>query len=75
MTNISAMNLETVSEEIKTTYEWFATEAPGVQVQETGQLAQLWALHDYFIREQAIDMTDEQIVYNFGYTTLREVGR
>lgn len=69
------MNIDNIESEIQSHYRFFADQAPGVPVQEVGTLSQLWSLADYMYREQAIDMTDKQIVYNFGYTTLREVGR
>lgn len=69
------MNLAEVQSEIKAIYTWFHSENPSVKPQEAGTLSQLWSLADYMYREQAIDMTDAEIVYNFGNTTLREVGR
>ncbi len=46
------MRLEEVEKEIKAVYEWFAREAPGVQVQEHGRLADLWREFDSQVYEE-----------------------
>lgn len=48
------MDLDAVEREIYDQYQWFAREAPGVRVQESGHLADLWAVADaYYALEQS----------------------
>lgn len=46
------LTLEEVEQAIYAHYQFFAREAPGVVVQETGHLANLWSVFDDMIREE-----------------------
>ena len=48
------MTLEEVETAIYETYKWFSITAPGVVVQEQGNLARLWAAFDDMI-QYAVD--------------------
>lgn len=45
-------NLDSVHEDIKTIYEWWAIQAPDVHPQEDGTLAALWAIADRLHEEE-----------------------
>ena len=48
------MDIESVEREIAATYVFFAENAPGIRVQETGHLADLWAVADaYYALEES----------------------
>ena len=40
-------------QELYNIYQWYAREAPGVQVQEVGHVADLWAIVDSLSAENA----------------------
>ena len=46
------LSLDDVHGRLKEIYTWFAREAPGVQVQETGEVEALWALADIMHEEE-----------------------
>lgn len=46
------IELSEVERRIYNTYQWFAKESPLTVVQETGQLAQLWAIADRAYSEE-----------------------
>lgn len=49
------ITLDEAEQAIKRHYEFFAKEAPGVVVQEAGELASLWAIADYYYAQEAVD--------------------
>lgn len=48
------LSLAETEQKIYDHYQWFAKEAPGIEVQEAGVLAQWWAIADrYYEQERA----------------------
>jgi hypothetical protein len=45
-------NLDSVHEDIKTIYEWWAVQAPGVTPIEENELGSLWAIADRLHEEE-----------------------
>lgn len=68
------MNLEQIEAKIHQYYRHFAEIAPGVVVQETGDIAALWALFDRATRNQMREMTLDDIVSEFGWSRAVEEG-
>lgn len=75
------MKLEDVEAEINSYYRTMtarAVEVVGplkaqeVKIVEHGRLEQLWALADHLYLEDARTMEPEDIIANYGYTTLME---
>lgn len=59
-------NLDSVHEDIKTIYEWWAIQAPDVHPQEDGTLAALWAVADRLVEDQRETLTDDNFKSEFG---------
>lgn len=68
------MNLEQVEQKIYQYYRHFAEIAPNVVVQETGDLASLWALFDRLTRNEMRGMTADEIVDEYGWARAQQEG-
>lgn len=66
------MTIDEIEAEIQSIYHWFTTEAPGVTPQEEGHLATLWALADRHYLADALDMTEDDVIAEYGHMTLLE---
>ncbi len=66
------MNIDQIEAEIWAIYHFWHENAPGVTPQEVGTLAQLWALCDRAYLLDAMSMTEEEVVAEYGHLTLLE---
>lgn len=66
------MSITEIEAEISAIYRFWHENAPGVTPQEVGTLAQLWALCDRHYLLDAMDMTEEEVVAEYGHLTLLE---
>lgn len=46
------ISLEEAENELYGIYQWFAKESPGTVVQETGHVADLWAIVDRYLEPE-----------------------
>lgn len=59
-------NLDSVHEDIRTIYQWWAIQAPDVHPQEDGTLAALWSVADRLVEDNRGNLTPEQFESEFG---------
>ena len=60
------MTLSDIETRIYNYYQWFHANAPGVQVQEEGTLARLWALQDQQVEDLRDTLTAEEFRQEYG---------
>lgn len=59
-------NLDSVHEDIRTIYRWWAEQAPDVHPQEEGTLAALWSVADRLVEESRDTLPSEDFEREFG---------
>ena len=66
------MTIDEIEAEISAIYRFWSEQAPGVTPQEVGTLAQLWSLADRHYLLEAMGMSEEEVLAEYGTLTLLE---